>query len=80
MLERTEQELQARIAALQGRESQAYQDAKERGYRDGYTQGQRDGVASPMGQIHAMQRREQAEELTDEQRRDNAKRDGVGLV
>lgn len=80
VLERTEQELQARIAALQGRESQAYQDAKERGYRDGYTQGQRDGVASPMGQIHAMQRREQAEELTDEQRRDNAKRDGVGLV
>lgn len=80
VLERTEQEIQARIAVLQGRESKAYKDAQERGYRDGYERGQRDGVVSPMGQIHAMQRKEQSEELTDEQKRENAKRDGVGLV
>lgn len=80
-LQRQETALQARIAALRGQEDAAYRDAQERGYRDGYEAGQRDGVASPMGQIHAMQRREkeQAGELTDEQKRANARRDGIGM-
>lgn len=80
-LQAQETALKARIKALQGQEDEAYKEARERGYRDGYEKGQRDGVASPMGQVHAICHQEQEqEELTNEQKRKNARRDGVGLV
>lgn len=75
-LQAQETALQARIAALQGEESDAYQDARERGYKAGVDL----GAASAMGKMNAMLRAKDGDGLTDEQRRENAKRDGVGLV
>lgn len=77
-LQAQETALKARIAALQGQESEAYRDAQERGYRDGYEKGQQDGVASPLGQVHATVRKADGEGLTQEERIANALRDGVG--
>lgn len=83
VLEREEQATQARITALQGRENQAYEDAQERGYRDGYEAGARDGGSTARGQMAEMAAKDRAKreagELTPEQKRENARRDGVGL-
>lgn len=77
-LEREERELTARIASLRGVEDDVYKEAQERGYRDGYAAGAKEGEASAVGQMNAMLRRQDAGELTDEQRRENAQRDGLG--
>lgn len=66
-LQRQEAALQARIAALKDKESDAYRDA--------WTA----GAHSPTGQATRMAAKQAAEELTDEQKRENARRDGVGL-
>lgn len=82
VLEREEKAIQARIAALRGTESKVYEDARERGYKAGYEAGARDGGSTARGQMAEMMARDkarQAEELTPEQKRENARRDGVGL-
>lgn len=66
-LQRQEAALQARIAALQDKESDAYRDAWN------------DGAHSRMGQMTRQQATQDAAELTEEQKRQNAIRDGVGL-
>lgn len=74
-LEQEEQAIQARIAALRGKESEAYRDAQERGYRDGV----KHGASSASRQMYLATHQDDGEELTDEQKRENAKRYGVGL-
>lgn len=67
VLEREEQALQARITALRDKESDAYRDA--------WTA----GAHSSTGQATRMASK-QADTLTDEQKRENARRDGVGRL
>lgn len=63
-------------------------DAKEEGYQEGYTAGYQvgvnEGAASPAGRMHALDRaakqKAQTTELTDEQKRQNAIRDGIGRL
>lgn len=75
VLEREEKAIQARIEALRGTESRAYKDAQERGYRDGV----KHGATSASRQVYLATHQDDGEELTDEQKRENARRDGVGL-
>lgn len=77
-LEQQETTLKAHIAALESREDEAYKEAVDQGYRDGYEKGQQDGAATPLGRLNARVRKDDAERLTEEQRRANMKRDGVG--
>lgn len=67
VLEREEQALQARITALRDKESDAYRDA--------WTA----GAHSPTGQATRTASK-QAETLTEQQKRENARRDGVGRL
>lgn len=69
VLEREEQALQARIAALRDRESEAYQEAWDAGARSDYAK------------LNARLRSEAKDtELTAEQKRENARRAGIGLI
>lgn len=77
-LEQQETTLKAHIAALESREDEAYKEAVDQGYKDGYAAGAKDGERSAMGQMNARIRKDDAERLTEEQRRANSRRDGVG--
>lgn len=63
-------------------------DAKEEGYQEGYAAGYqvgvKEGAASPAGRMYASDRaakqKEQTTELTEEQKRRNAVRDGIGRM
>lgn len=65
-LQAQETALKAHIEALQDKKSQAYREAWN------------DGANSDFAKLQAMQRERKKEELTTEQRKENAKRDGVG--
>lgn len=80
-LQAQETALKARIEALQGKESEEYQAARERGYQDGYTAGVQEGAQSAMGRMNAKLRKDaeaEAGKLTQEQKIANARKYGVG--